>query len=72
MKDLELFAELITYTVLVASPFVGMVFFGMVSYQETAAMTYKECLAVVAESMIVGICLGIPMVFLLEIILKIS
>jgi hypothetical protein len=32
MKDLELFAELITYTVLVASPFVGMVFFGMVSY----------------------------------------
>ena len=69
MKDLELFAELITYTVLVASPFVGMVFFGMVSYQEIE-MTYKECLAVLAESMIVGICLGIPMVFLLEIILK--
>jgi len=32
MKDLELFAELVTYTVICASPFVAMVFFGMASF----------------------------------------
>ena len=31
MKDLELFMELVSYTVLVASPFVAMVYFGMAS-----------------------------------------
>ena len=71
MKDLKLFMELFSYTVLVASPFVAMVYFGMASIScQEIEMTYKECLAVVAESMVVGICLGIPMVFLLQIILK--
>lgn len=71
MKDLELFAELVTYTVLCASPFAAMVFFGMASfsYQETV-MTYKECVGVLFESMVAGFCLGLPMVWLLDIILN--
>ena len=73
MKDLELFMELVSYTVLVASPFVAMVYFGMasISYQEIE-MTYKECAGVLFESLIVGFCLAVPMVWLLKIILKIS
>ena len=67
MKDLELVVELVTYTVLFASPFVGMVVFGMASFQERE-MTYKECGVVLAESLIVGVCLGFPLVLALEII----
>ena len=71
MKDLELFAELVTYTVLCASPFAAMVFFGMASfsYQETV-MTYKECVGVLFESMVVGVCIGSPMVWALQIIVE--
>ena len=73
MKDLELFMELFSYTVLVASPFVAMVYFGMasLSYQEIE-MTYKECAGVLFESLIVGFCLAVPMVWLLDIILNTS
>jgi hypothetical protein len=32
-------------------------------------MTYKECVGVLFESMVAGFCLGLPMVWLLDIIL---
>jgi hypothetical protein len=35
-------------------------------------MTYKECAGVLFESLIVGFCLAVPMVWLLDIILNTS